>query len=64
MVSDNSNRGQGKQGVGQQFSRMKKQPTTLRWNYNYFTVEEGESFNDWRDRLPISIREVFYDDEF
>ncbi len=35
----------------------------LKWSYNYFSIDSDESFPDWRDRFPLSLKDALYEEE-
>jgi hypothetical protein len=36
---------------------------TLKWSYNYFSLDPDESFNNWQEKLPLTIKDALYDEE-
>jgi hypothetical protein len=63
MIAEGNNEKQTKPGDDQQVNSPGELAVTLKWDYNYFSVASDESFNDWRENLPMSIKEALYDDE-
>ena len=60
MLGDRKN-GDAEPGRGSGVN--KEKPVTIKWSYNYFSIEPEETFNDWRENLPMSIKDALMDDE-
>jgi hypothetical protein len=58
MLKRGKSNTKGKAAGGNKSATRSKHDLTLKWTYNYFSVGSNDSINNWRENLPLSLREA------